>query len=428
VNRFLKIIILILFSASCSLDNKIKFWNDKEPDNIKKTKIEKIFKKEEEIKKEINSNLKINIENLDIRYTTNEYSLTKYKGLLQKRNKSKFPKIKNFENFSAKPSITQKNLFFFDGNGTIIKFDDSLNTIWKKNFYSKSEKKLKPFLSLSSNKEILIVADNISKYYAIKNSTGELLWSKNNSSPFNSRVEIFEDKILIVDFDNTLRCFSIKNGNEIWNFKTEKSFIKSQKNMSLLVSNNILFFNNSIGDISAIDIESGDLIWQTPTQSSAIYENSFLLKTSNFSLSKNAILFSNNKNEFFSINKKNGTINWKLNVNSSLTSIIHDKIIFTISDSGYLILINENTGRIIRATDIFDIFKDKKRKFIKPIGFIANNKNIYLTTSNGKLLIIDLNNGKTKNVIKVDNNKISKPYIMNKKLIIIANNFLLKLD
>ena len=156
--------------------------------------------------------------------------------------------------------------------------------------------------------------------------------------------------------------------------------------------------------------------------------NSFLLKTSNFSLSKNAILFSNNKNEFFSINKKNGTINWKLNVNSSLTSIIHDKIIFTISDSGYLILINENTGRIIRATDIFDIFKDKKRKFIKPIGFIANNKNIYLTTSNGKLLIIDLNNGKTKNVIKVDNNKISKPYIMNKKLIIIANNFLLKLD
>ena len=233
---------------------------------------------------------------------------------------------------------------------------------------------------------------------------------------------------MIVDFDNTLRCFSIKNGNEIWNFKTEKSFIKSQKNMSLLVSNNILFFNNSIGDISAIDIESGDLIWQTPTQSSAIYENSFLLKTSNFSLSKNAILFSNNKNEFFSINKKNGTINWKLNVNSSLTSIIHDKIIFTISDSGYLILINENTGRIIRATDIFDIFKDKKRKFIKPIGFIANNKNIYLTTSNGKLLIIDLNNGKKKNVIKVDNNKNSKPYIMNKKLIIIANNFLLKLD
>ena len=428
MNRLLKIIILFLILGGCSLDSKMGIWKEKDVSDVKKQNIEKIFQKEEIITKELNPNLKISIEKLDIKYIENEYSLVKYKGLLQKKNKTKFSKITNFENFSTTPSINQENLFFFDGKGAILKFDNSLNLIWKKNFYSKAEKKLKPFLSLSSNKEILIVADNISKYYAIKNSTGELLWSKNNVSPFNSRVKIFKDRFFVVDFDNTLRCFSIINGDEIWNFKTEKSFIKSQKNMSLLTFNNMLFFNNSIGDISAIDIESGDLLWQTPTQSSAIYENAFLLKTSNFSLSKNSLLFSNNKNEFFSIKKKNGLINWKLNINSSLTSIIFDQLIFTVSDSGFLVLINENTGKIIRVTDVFDVFKAKQRKNIKPIGFIANKKNIYLTTSNGKLLVIDLSTGRTNNIIKIDNKKISKPYIMNDKLIIIANNFLLQVD
>ena len=40
-----------------------------------------------------------------------------------------------------------------------------------------------------------------------------------------------------------------------------------------------IYFNNSIGDISAVDIEKGELLWQLPTQSSLIYESAFSLKT-----------------------------------------------------------------------------------------------------------------------------------------------------
>ena len=43
---------------------------------------------------------------------------------------------------------------------------------------------------------------------------------------------------------------------------------------------NCIYFLNSLGDLTAIDTETGNLIWQTPTQSSAIYENYFSLKNS----------------------------------------------------------------------------------------------------------------------------------------------------
>ena len=45
--------------------------------------------------------------------------------------------------------------------------------------------------------------------------TGELIWSKNSLAPFNSQIKIFKDKFYIIDFSNTLRCFSLKNGNEL---------------------------------------------------------------------------------------------------------------------------------------------------------------------------------------------------------------------
>ena len=61
---------------------------------------------------------------------------------------------------------------------------------------------------------------------------------------------------------------------------------------------NKIIFNNSLGDISAVNVNTGDMIWQTPTQSSLIYEDSFLLKTSDLIADDDAILLSNNRNEF----------------------------------------------------------------------------------------------------------------------------------
>ena len=133
--------------------------------------------------------------------------------------------------------------------------------IWKKNYYSKSEKKLNPILQLVNNDQYLIVADNITKYYMLDIETGNLVWSKNNFAPFNSQIKIYKDKFFIVDFSNTLRCFSLKDGEELWNIPTETSLIRSQKKLSILILNDKLYFNNSIGDITAVDIIKGELLW-----------------------------------------------------------------------------------------------------------------------------------------------------------------------
>ena len=84
----------------------------------------------------------------------------------------------------------------------------------------------------------------------------------------------------------------------------------------------------------------------------------------NFKISKlvsdgNSIIFSNNKNEFHSIDVKTGTINWINEINSNITPIITENLIFTVSNEGYLIVIEKNKGNIIRVTDLFNNYKLK---------------------------------------------------------------------
>ena len=138
--------------------------------------------------------------------------------------------------------------------------------------------------------------------------------------------------------------------------------------------------------------------------------------------------FSNNKNQIFSIDLKTGTFNWESTVNSNNRLTIVDNLLFTVSLEGNLIILQKNNGNIIRITDIFDNFKSKKRSKMRPIGFVLGTKNIYLSTSNGKLLIIDISSGKTISILKIDNEKISRPLIVDKNMFIIKDNAIIKLN
>ena len=95
---------------------------------------------------------------------------------------------------------------------------------------------------------------------------------------------------------------------------------------------------------------------------------------------------------------------------------------------GFLMITEKNSGNIIRVTDVFQNFKIKKRAEIKPTGFVVGLSNIYLSTSNGKLLIIDILTGKTVSILKIDNDKISKPFVQNKDLFLIKDNAIIKLN
>ena len=100
----------------------------------------------------------------------------------------------------------------------------------------------------------------------------------------------------------------------------------------------------------------------------------------------------------------------------------------TISKEGYLYLVDKNKGNIIRITDLFKNYKIKKRKNIKPIGFVIGKTNLYLTNTDGKMFVVDLNLGNIIREEKVSRGFTSKPIIHNKNLFVIRNGSIIKYD
>ena len=432
MNKVFYYVLIALLINGCSFNKNSKFWTETQEIKIQKN-YKRILNPENDLRQEFNQDLKIKFTSkpkklLISNDLKNNIGMLNFDGNLEKISRYKFSKIKNFYEYEPEISFLKDNLIFFDNKGTILQFDKDSKLLWKKNYYSKNEKKQNPILQFANNNEYIIIADNIAKYYLLDANSGQLIWKKNNLAPFNSQIKIYKDKFFIVDFSNTLRCFSLKNGEELWSITTDNSLIRSKKKLSLVIHDDVVYFNNSLGDITAIDIKNKNLLWQLATQSSLIYESAFSLETSEIVADNKNLFFSNNKNQFFSIDIQSGSFNWENKINSNLRSIVVDNFLLTITIDGFLVITEKKSGNIIRVTDTFSNIKTNKRKKIKPTGFVVGLKNIYLSTNNGRLLVIDLQSGKTISTLKIDNEKISRPSIIDKNLFVIKDNAIIKLN
>ena len=425
MNKFIFTLIGLIFLNNCSLNEKSKIWNNKENKLETNKNITKFLLKDVKSVKVFNENLKLDITEINesnkIIENQNNFGSQIYKGDLRKLGIFKFSKFKEINKLNFKPSFLKDGIIFFDNKGSIIKYDKNQKVIWKKNYYSKGEKKLNPKINFLIDRQNLLITDNIAKYYSVNILTGEINWLKNNIYPFNSDIKKYEDKIFAVDYKNTLRCYNIINGNELWNVPTEESFTISSNKHSIITVNNNIIFSNSIGDITAVDANTGLITWQLPTQSSSIINETYNFKNSSLVSDGSSIFFSNNKNEFYSIDAKTGGINWINEVNSNIKPILIGDLIFTVSKNGYLYVLEKNKGNIIRITDLLKNYKDKKRKNVIPVGFVIGNKNLYLTNSDGTILVSDLELGSVIKTEKVSRGLVSKPFIFNKNLYLVRN-------
>ena len=432
MNKVLLSVLILLILNNCSASKKVGFWNkdDKNQQQIENNKT--ILTKQIRLEEEFNSNLYVKISNGKLNQNSlndqNDTGELTYEGVLEKIGKYNFSKFNDFDFISPSPLFYNNNLVFYDNKGEITLYDENQKTLWKNNFYNKSEKKIRPRLNFALKDDILIVTDDVAKYYAINIDTGELLWTKTNIVPFNSNIKIKNDVFYVVDYKNILRSISIKDGSEIWNLKTEESLTKSNTQISIALDDKNIYFNNSIGDITAVDIKSGQLVWQLPTQNNNISQNAFQLSNSELVINENTIFFSNNKNEFYSIDSATGLINWKTEISSDLKPVVIGKLIITISEKGYLYIIDKKSGNIIRINDLYKNYKDKKRNQITPTGFFVALNKIYLTNSDGKLIIVNSNEGNILNVVKVSGSKILQPFINENNLFLISNGSIIKFN
>ena len=438
--KYLIFFLIFILFASCSFDNKSGIWSGSEKAKKKVSKLEKeqrrvidvvkVYTSETFFSKEIPAVKSVNL----TKPKTNSFwkmsglNLQNFVGniylsgidnnfLKKKIGKNKF----SISQVMASPLVFNDNIIFADDTGTIFSINQRGKINWKKNIYKKIYKKIYKHLSFSIYKDKIYIADNIGFIYVISSESGKLIWLKNYEIPIKSNIKIFDNKIFVINQDNRLLCLDIEKGSKIWDVRSISSFIKSQNFLALAISKEgDLITLNSSGDLLKVKANNGQVYWSLNTTSPTAALDNVFFKSSEIVISDNDIIFSASS-LIFSVNLSDGYLNWQMDIGSKNTPIIDGNNIFLISDNGYYVNLDRNSGKIIWSTNILKILK-KKKQMTQITGFIMGSGKIYATTLNGYLIVCSAVSGNIEYFKKIGNQIIAAPIINDGSLYILTEN------
>ena len=438
--KYLFSFIIFTLFISCSFDNKTGIWSGSEDeikkiselkkDQEKKKEVIKVYSSNEIFAKEIPATSNVNLtqakENLSWEMSglnlqnfigNNYLSGISNKFLKKKIGKNKF----SISTAMTSPLTSNENIIFADDTGTIYNINQNGKINWKKNIYKKIYKQIYKSLVFSINEDKIYVADNIGFIYAVNLNNGNIEWVKNHGIPIKSNLKIFNNKIFLINQDNRILCFDVRDGSLIWDARSASSFIKSQNLLSLAISKRgELITLNSSGDLSKHGANNGKMYWTLNSLGFGFTHDADFFKSSQVVISDEDIIFSASSSTF-SINIKNGYLNWKLDIASKGTPIIDGNNIFIVSDNGFFINIEKNSGKIIWSTNILKILKKKNQK-TKVTGFVLGSDKIYSITLNGYLIISSAESGQVEYFVKIGHTLTTSPIISNGSIYILTEN------
>ena len=143
---------------------------------------------------------------------------------------------------------------------------------------------------------------------------------------------IHNNTVYIARDNGSLSAYDQTNGTLKWltiiSSRSGRNDLESQRDaeMNILVSNNRLFYGHFQGEIAALDLATGDIVWSSP-----------LSFVNNISIHGSSILGSTTSNVLISLDKASGFVNWKNELNKDITEpFIIDKIVMIFSTDGTL--------------------------------------------------------------------------------------------
>ena len=177
---------------------------------------------------------------------------------------------------------------------------------------------------------------------------------------------------------------------------------------------------NSSGELTNVQATNGKIYWTLNASGSVLAHDADFFKSSQVVISDDDIIFSISSSTF-SFNIKNGYLNWKQDVGSKNTPIIDGNNIFLVSDNGYFVNIDKNSGKIVWSTNILKILK-KKHQQTQITGFIMGSGKIYAVTLNGYLIVSSAESGNVEYFKKIGDTLTSAPIISDSSIYILTEN------
>ncbi len=335
------------------------------------------------------------------------------------------------------PIYLSRNLYLLNNYGVLYKIKaNNGQIIWKKLIFKNLENTIigTPALSgiLSNGGEVTIYAHNgLNEILALNGENGNVIWKKNHRLPIRGGITSHENSIFVSDFDGNFLSINNKNGKINWNIFLGSDYSSVYTSARPVVAENKIIVPGTGGAFFIISNDTGDVLWNENISSNKqlpkIFHSGDIIANPIYHKGKIYIVSQSGFTAAFDINTSEEL--WNIATGGLETPTLSGETIFVNGHMGLLTAIDIETGKLRwkkkypSYINENSLFSEKEIAIYK--GPTLADSKVLLSNLDGKIIIIDANNGNEISNLNIDKLALSPIPADNKLIFLTAKGKLL---
>ena len=327
----------------------------------------------------------------------------------------------------AAPVAKDGKIYVIDANQVVTAFDAaSGRKVWENELRSENGKRdthsVGGGLGIAGDR--LIVASGYAFVEALSLSDGKSLWHRRVDSPMSGSPAILGNRAFVTSSNNDFYAIDVATGDIVWNDQAIAETARVISSPSPAVTNDILAVPFSSGELIAYLPANGRRLWSDTLTTVGRYTPLSVINdiAGRPSIQDGVVYAASHSGVLAAIDARSGARLWETVFGSRLGPVIGGDYIFIVGTGGKVVCFNKVDGKVVWVRDLpeFKNEKEKKNRIVWTGPLIASSR-LILTSSEGDVVALSPQNGATVSDLNVGQPIYLEPIAASGKIFVLTD-------
>ena len=232
----------------------------------------------------------------------------------------------------------------------------------------------------------IFAATGFGSVLALDAGSGQVLWSKMFAIPIREAPTASEGRVFVVNSESELLCLNGADGSSLWTQKGLPENAALLTSASPAVAGNLVFAPYPSGEITAVDVKTGQAKWTDSLTKGAINTSATAIgEAARPVVDREAVYAMSRGGQLIATSRDKGVRLWTREIQGTQTPWVAGDTVFVVDVTGKLIALTRKDGKVRWVTAL-----PGDGRWNGPV--LAGNR-LWLASSNGQLVAVDAVSG-----------------------------------
>ena len=232
----------------------------------------------------------------------------------------------------------------------------------------------------------IFAATGFGSVLALDAGSGQVLWSKMFAIPIREAPTASEGRVFVVNSESELLCLNGADGSSLWTQKGLPENAALLTSASPAVAGNLVFAPYPSGEITAVDVKTGQAKWTDSLAKGAINTSATAIgEAARPVVDREAVYAMSRGGQLIATSRDKGVRLWTREIQGTQTPWVAGDTLFVVDVTGKLIALTRKDGKVRWVTAL-----PGDGRWNGPV--LAGNR-LWLASSNGQLVAVDAVSG-----------------------------------